>query len=225
MLVWTIHSYPLWEKLQHDGVLYGPGPELVDDSWRWRTAYDWMVEQMERRIGPRPEPDLYPLWAWYQSADATHRRPDLRSTGYLAPGTKGVRLACEIPTEQILLSDFEQWHFALNYWYSSLSQAEDEAFEAELASRGVVRTQDGPLSDPVYHQRILDSWQHIFDLESVGDPDWVGDATRDEKSIQGTFWHLTLDQVRDVTVFTGRPHSARLRVAHQPEGAPGEHTE
>ena len=54
MLVWTIHSYPLWEKLQHDGVLYGPGPELVDDSWRWRTAYDWMVEQMERRMDPGP---------------------------------------------------------------------------------------------------------------------------------------------------------------------------
>jgi len=204
MLVWTIHSLPVWEKLQHDGCLYGPGPDLVNNEWQWRTAYDWMVEQMERRIGPSPKPGIYPLWAWYQWGNATHRRPDLRCRGHLVPGTKGVRLAVEIPPDQILLSDFEHWHFALNYWYSSHTQAEDEAFDAELALHGVVRTPDGPLSDPVYHQRILDSWQRIFDLDGVGDPDWDGDETRAQKVIQGTFWQLSLDQVRAVTVFTGR---------------------
>jgi hypothetical protein len=36
MLVWTIQSYQVWEKLQHDGILYGPGPDLVDEVW-WPT--------------------------------------------------------------------------------------------------------------------------------------------------------------------------------------------
>lgn len=204
MLVWTIQSYQVWEKLQQDGFLYGPGPDLVDEDWKWCTAYEWMAKQMERRIGKRPKPDIYPLWAWYQWRDATHRKPDLRSPGHLTPGIKGVRLACEIPTDQILLSDFVQWHSALNYWYLSLSQAEDDAFETELASHGIIRTPGGPLSDPVYHQRILDSWQRIFDLDGVGDPDWLGDQAQDEKSIQATFWQLSLDQVRAITVFTSR---------------------
>jgi Domain of unknown function (DUF3841) len=128
MLVWSIQPYEVWEKLQHDGFLFGPGPDFVDEDWQWRTAYAWMAGQMERRIGPRPRPDIYPLWAWYQWKDAAHRKPDLRSPGYLAPGTRGVRLACEIPKDQILLSDFLQWNHVLNYGYLSLSQVEDDAF-------------------------------------------------------------------------------------------------
>ncbi len=176
----------------------------MDESWQWRTAYEWMAEQMEGRIAPRPKPDIYPLWAWYQWRDATHRKPDLRSPGHLTPGTRDVRLACEIPADQILHSDFVQWHHVLNYGYLSLSRAEEDAFEAELAFHGVIRTPGGPLSDPEYHQRILDSWQRIFDLDSVGDPDWLGDQARDEKSIQRSLWQLSLDQVREITVFTSR---------------------
>jgi len=217
MLVWTIQSYQVWEKLQQDGLLYGPGPDLIglgDESWEWRIAYEWIAEQMERRIGKRPKPDMYPLWAWYQWRDATHRKPDLRSPDHLAPGTRGVRLACEIPNDQILLSDFMLWHHALNYGYLSLSQAEEEAFEAELALRGVIHTYEEPLSDPISHQKILDSWQRIFDLESGGDPDWLGDQRQEEKAIQGTFWQLSLDQVREITVFTSRrsgPASRKVR--------------
>ncbi|MBO0783693.1 MAG: DUF3841 domain-containing protein [Ktedonobacteraceae bacterium] len=212
MLIWTIQSFQVWEKLQRDGFIYGPGSDLaglVDESWRWQTAYEWMCEQMERRIGTRPMPNKYPLWAWSQWRDAAHRKPDLRSSGHLAPGTRGVRLACEIADDQILLSDFMLWHHALNYWYLSLSQAEDEAFEAELALCGLTRTPSGPLSHPVFHQRVLDSWQRIFDLELVGDPDWFGEETREEKAIQGTFWRLSLDQVQEVTVFTSRRPGVR----------------
>ena len=36
MLVWTIHPYPLWEHLQHDGILYGPGPYCLDEDRQWR---------------------------------------------------------------------------------------------------------------------------------------------------------------------------------------------
>jgi hypothetical protein len=85
-----------------------------------------------------------------------------------------------------------------------LSQAEEEAFETELALCGLRYLPSGPLPNPTFHQRILASWQHIFDLESVSDPDWLGAQTRDEKAIQGTFWQLSLHQVREVTVFTSR---------------------
>ena len=206
MLVWTIHPLQVWEKLQQDGLMYGPGPDLITmlHHWQGQTAYTWMVEQMERRIGKRPKPDLYPLWAWSQCRDATHPRPDLRSPGHLPSGMRGVRLACEIPNDQILLSDFQHWHQALNYRYHSLSQAEEEAFETELALCGLTYMPSGPLCDLVFHQRILDSWQRIFDLDYVGTPGWFGDETRDEKEIQATFWQLSLDQVREITVFTSR---------------------
>ena len=103
--------------LQRDGILYGP--ETVDDSIFWRTAYDWMVEQMERRLGPRPKPGAYPLWAWYQWDGAARRRPDLRSSAHVPGGTKAVRIEFEIAEEQIVLSDFSGLACAAQLWLYS----------------------------------------------------------------------------------------------------------
>ncbi len=202
MIVWTIQVPEVWEMLQRDGILYGP--EIVDDSIQWRTAYDWMVEQMERRIGPRPKPGAYPLWAWYQWDGEARRRPDLRSSGHIPGGTKGVRIEFEIAPEQILLSDFSAWHAPLNYAYMALNEAEDAAFEAELAQHGISWGPGQHLPDPLLHARVLKSWERIFDIDQV-DPDrWWTSPTLAEKDIQGTFWSLSLAQVRKATPFIGR---------------------
>ncbi len=205
MIVWTIQPDHVWEMLQRDGILYGP--ETVDEQIFWRTAYDWMVEQMERRLGPRPKPGAYPLWAWYQWDGAARRKPDLRSALHVPGKTKAVRIEFEIAEEQILLSDFQAWHAPLNYAYFALNEAEDEAFEAELAQHGLSWEPGILLPDPTYHARILKSWEHIFDIDGI-DPDryWTS-PTKAEKDIQGTFWSLSLTQVRKVTPFIGRSKS------------------
>jgi hypothetical protein len=206
MIVWTIQSYPAWEQLQSDGTLYGPTIEdtFVADYPLGRIAYTWMAEQMEQRLGPRPKPGIYPLWAWYQWHDATHPRPDLRASTHLPAGMNGVRIELDIEEHDILLSDFQQWHIALNYAYLALNEAEDSAFEAELAGRRIRWEPGRPLSDPDFHARALKSWEHIFEIDRVGDPDWWNGESRAEKSIQGTFWQLSLSQVRQVKVFTAR---------------------
>ncbi len=202
MIVWTIQRADVWEILQHDGMLYGP--ETVDDSIQWRTAYDWMVEQMERRLGPRPKPGAYPLWAWYQWDGAAHPRPDLRSYGHIPGGTTGVRIEFEIAAEHILLSDFSAWHVPLNYGYLALDEAEDEAFDAELAQHGLSWKSGPHIPDPAYHARILKSWERIFDVDQVDPDEWWTRPTMAEKDIQGTFWSLSLAQVRKATPFIGR---------------------
>src|ERR1051326_8759863 len=153
MIVWTIQADYVWEMLQRDGILYGP--ETVDDWLFWRTAYDWMVEQMERRIGPGPKPGAYPLWAWYQWDGAARRRPDLRSALHVPGGTKAVRIEFDIAEEQILLSDFSAWHVPLNYGYLALNEAEAEAFEAEVAQQGIPWEPAKLLPAPIYHAKIL----------------------------------------------------------------------
>jgi hypothetical protein len=202
MIVWTIQAAYVWEMLQRDGILYGP--ETTDEQLNWRTAYDWMVEQMERRLGPRPKPGAYPLWAWYQWDGAARRRPDLRSALHVPGRTRAVRIEFEIAEDRILLSDFQAWHAALNYAYLALNEAEDDAFEAELAQRGLLYQSGELVSDPIYHARILKSWERIFDVDQVDPDGWWTSPTLEEKDIQGTFWSLSLDQVRKVTPFIGR---------------------
>ena len=101
----------------------------------------------------------------------------------------------------VLLSDFELWHYVLNYWYLATSLADGEAFETELAERGLSIHRTRPRPGSRIDRIIKESWNRIFDLEWVQE-----DIARSpaHKSIQATFWELTLESVRRVDEFTAR---------------------
>ena len=190
MILWTIQSIKAWEELQQRSVLYA-NPRYVDNDFL--PAYGWMTEQMRKRLGMRPSEDSLPLWAWYQWEDERSRRPDLRSSGHLPKGEPGVRIEFEIEDNLVLLSDFELWHYVLNYWYLPTSEAEGESFEAELANQGLSFYETKPLPNPIYHKRIEKNWERIFDMEWA--PEGIASPTP-EKSIQATFWELCIDDVK-----------------------------
>lgn len=127
-------------------------------------------------------------------------RPDLRSSGHFRKGTRGVRIEFEIPDDQVLLSDFESWHYVLNYWYLARSEAEDKAFDRYIALKGFDYFITRPLPEP-YHNQLVATWLRIFDL------DWADDyvaSPREQKSIQAVFWELRLDHVKNVDFFVSR---------------------
>ena len=37
--------------------------------------------------------------------------------GHLPKGERGVRLELQVADDRVLLSDFDLWHYVLNYWY------------------------------------------------------------------------------------------------------------
>lgn len=195
MLLWTIQAVDAWKKFQQSGVLSGKR-QYVDPYFL--DAYQWLVEQMKTRIGPQPESDAFPIWAWYQW-EGRKKKPDLRSGGYLPKGEWGVSIEFEVCDKRVLLSDFDLWHYVLNYWYLPRSLAEGDRFEAELAERGLSFYASKPLPDINYHRQIVESWQRIFDL------DWhEEEITARPKSIQATLWELRLDDVRAIRTFKAR---------------------
>ncbi len=200
MILWTIQSVAAWSRLQREGVLRADGRRV---HGRYRQAYEWLAQQMAERLGCRPSENTLPLWAWFQWKEATCRRPDLRSCGYLPPGDRGVRIEFEISSRLVLLSDFDLWHYALNHWYLPESQQDDEDFESELSRRGLSFYQDKPLRDAASHRRITESWSRIFDLDWT-DRDQSIARPRAKKSIQASFWELRAEQVRLVQLFTAR---------------------
>ena len=202
MTLWTIQSIAAWKILQREKVLFADQRYSLDLCL---DAYRWLVKQMERRIGPRPENTSLPLWAWYQWGDVKRRKPDLRFSAHLPKGQRGVRIEFEQSDKGVLLSDFVLWHYVLNYSYLPRTIADDEAFDAEfdaeLSKHNLSFFETKHLPVRAYHQRIEKSWEHIFDL------DWFAeDITHpvDKKSIQATFWQLHFDQIRDVQFFTAR---------------------
>jgi hypothetical protein len=116
----------------------------------------------------------------------------------LAKGQKGVRIELDLDETEVLLSDFEKWHFVLGGWFLSYDEAEDEQFDREKTRLGYRYTDPHP--EPL-KARVRASWDRIFDLKG-GDPDWFGKASK--QAIQATFWELRLKDVTDVTFYTDR---------------------
>ena len=207
MTLWTIQTIAAWKILEREKVLFNdPRYSRAAEEELFLDAYRWMVKQMERRIGPKPDNTSFPLWAWYQWHDSKKRKPDLRCIAHLPKGERGVRIEFEQSDKEVLLSDFVLWNnYSINYWYLPRTIAEGDAFDAELEAELSRHNLDfsGLKLLPVraYHQRIEDSWERIFDLdwseEDISDP-------FDKKSIQATFWQLNFDQIKDVQFFTAR---------------------
>ncbi len=119
MILWTIQTEDAWSELQTRGVLRATRQDVEKD---FLHAYEWMIEQMERRLAPRPRRNQFPLWAWRQWENEVRAKPDLRSSGHIPKGQEGVRIEFELPENLALLSDFGLWHYVLNYWYLAQSE-------------------------------------------------------------------------------------------------------
>jgi hypothetical protein len=135
MILWTIQTERAWSELQNSGILRTKRENIIEEGWL--LPYQWMVDQMEIRLGRPPESLYFPLWAWYQWEGEKRRKPDLRAGGHLGKGENGIRIEFECCEEAALLSDFDLWHYVLNYWYLPMSGNEGEVFEAELAAQGL----------------------------------------------------------------------------------------
>lgn len=199
MILWTIQTEGAWSELQNSGILRAKRENIIEESWL--LPYQWMTEQMKIRIGPPPEAWYLPLWAWYQWEGEKRRKPDLRAGGHLGKGEKGIRIEFNCCEDAVLLSDFDLWHYVLNYWYLPTSENEGEVFEAELAAQGLSFFRQKPVPKAEFHRKIVGSWNRIFDMH-WSEPDLAEPFPR--KSIQATVWELSLDQVRSYTHFTSR---------------------
>lgn len=198
MILWTIQSTDAWTLLRRSGTLRCD--RRFADA-QHIAAYQWMAQQMLRRLKICPPNGAIPLWAWYQWEGDRRRPADLRRGGYLPAGERGVRIKFEIDDDLVLLSDFELWHYVLNYWYLATSLADGEAVETRLAEHGLSIHKTRSRPDSVFDRIVKESWNRIFDLE------WEQDGithSAAQKSIQGSLWELTLDAVRQVDEFTAR---------------------
>ena len=193
MRIWTIQPADLYEKLKAKKVLFADGRRCYD---HFRPAYSWMIDQMRRRLPPSRA--RFPWWGWYRWSGKDRAKPDLRAGGHLPKGIRGVRIELDIDPEEVLLSDFSDWHFPLNNFFLPLDETEDERFEQE--EKRTRFTFSGARTSPL-QSVVFASWERIFDL-SRECRDWRGRFRATD--VQATFWELRIEDVRDVTFYTDR---------------------
>ena len=182
----------LYEQIMQDGYFHFDGSKIEEDAWiyDYKPSYDWLVDEMKKRIGQPPNGIKYPVWAWYIHY-SQHKKPDLRRAEY---GRKGEQMVCmeiDIPDEQVVLSDEELWHFVLGNWYLSKATCKKD-YDRDMKWFD-------KLSDDNKNKAITDSWQTIFDIEPF-DNKWFIKG----RFVQATFWELKAEQIIKVWFFKAR---------------------
>ena len=124
MRLWTVQPLDIIDIIKKQGYFVCTS-EKSENYEDFKDAYDWLIIQMKNRGIKQPKGVELPIWAWH-TFNGNHKKLDLRYGGL---GIKGQRQACievEVPDNQVLLSDYNNWHFVLNNsWYDN-SQNEEE---------------------------------------------------------------------------------------------------
>ena len=121
MRLWTSQDVGFYEDLMSNGIAYcNKVSDFAKDNG---IAYQWMVEQMKRRIGEPPLPEItLPVWAWYHYESKKKNKPPLSDNSKTHPGQKEMMIEFEAPAEDVLLSGFVLWHHPLNGWDLSIDK-------------------------------------------------------------------------------------------------------
>lgn len=189
MRLWTVQPLEAVEILERDGVF--TCDECLSINWGdFHDAYVWLVDEMDNRNIHHPEGLTLPLWAWH-TRNWKHKKPDFRTIGLGCPGHRYVCIEFEIDDKDVLLSDYDNWHFVLNRsWFDdSKNEEEWEKLHEWYDS----------LDWPTREKMMLESWQKIFDVEPEK-TDWGCKGAY----VQATFWELRKDMVKDIKYFTAR---------------------
>ena len=205
MIIWTIQHHSAYEHLLRNGILRANEDRLFCED-DFRHAYDWMGQQMLSAGLMPPEGVHYPVWAWYQW-EGIRKRRDMREGGHAKRGERIVQLTVEIEDKDILLSDFDLFHYVINDWYLPVNEKDDLAFEAKHESLGYSfrDLQDHDIQTEEMNQlrdEIRASWNRALLLD-IEDDGWLY-GRNEKKSIQATFWELRLDQVKKAEVFIAK---------------------
>ena len=192
MRLWTIQGIEIYEQLQRDRVAYCTKPAWSDDE-KFMKAYLWMADEMRQRIGEPPIKEIkYPMWAWYQHISAKSKKPP-RSYLDIQEGVSAY-MEIEIPDNEVLLSDFCNWHNVLNQYPLTNWKRIDK--KTDLLEKEAGKSHDFDDYPLEIQKEIEKSWEAIFDLDRRDKE--VGRTHKRNRSIQATFWMLKPENVISV---------------------------
>ena len=188
MRLWTAQTPEIYKSLIDTGVYHTKESEINDFEF-WKRSYDWLVAKMIEHIGSPPVGVNYPIWLWY-IWNGKHHKPDLRSRTTFGPkGLKQVLLEVEVPDDQVLLSDFDAWHFVLNDYVILNAQNEIEYEEMYKHFESLSKEQQ--------EAERIKSWEKVFDITP-----FENDFYCKGKWVQATIWELRSDQIVRAIPFT-----------------------
>ena len=208
MKVYTIQTVSFYEELINDGIAF------CKREGYWcrenRFQYDWMAEQMRKRIGEPPLPEIkYPVWVWQQYRSKKRPTPIMSPCDIEEGESEAVMLELEVPDDAVLLSDLDLWIHPLNGW-EICSKRESKFFDKVKAAYEKEHGRCYHLNawSPDIQCKIVATWERVFDLDWI-DP-YQAPSRRKNRSIQGTIWLLRKEWLKVVHIFNKHSEIKRI---------------
>lgn len=186
--IWTICGQDTFQELQGHGELLADPSRVVAE---FSSAYRWMTVQVNKRLGTSVKT---PWWGWH-SWGKRNGRPDLRCGNHMPRGTKSILLELMINSNEVVLSQFDMWNWALDGEFVPARQA--EVWHYSVKERRRIYPQGHV---PTAKERRL-SWQRIFDLRSGSVHYW---GRHSERWIQACFPVLRVSDVVSTKLFVAK---------------------
>ena len=200
MKLYTFQRNPVWETIQKEG-FYHPFnlfekdkflKEQCKEDWGFSHSYVWLKEQMLKRNVAHINHNEHLIWAWHKWYGAKSK-PDKRYSAVFSFFPEPfVMMELDIDPNRILLSDYDAWHWVLNYNYL-VAEGEDDAF---LAKHNYYK--ERPLADAEADAEIRKSWENVFDLDKSRE---IVQSTPDHQCVQATFFEIFKKDVKKVHYF------------------------
>lgn len=185
MTVWTIQPRSALDQINSRGAFRcDPNKSYnISKPDTLKYAYEWLMGQMEEKIGAAPAEVKYPIWAWH-TWNFERKCPDPDSAAFLKRDTEKVLLTLDIPENELVLSDYDAWQGVMLDSYVPNVRTEEEYTQIDEWLDG--------LSEDRLREEIHRSWENIFLIDRVESEFLVRG-----RYIQATFWEIRKEYVRE----------------------------
>ena len=177
MHLFTEQPLTVWQIIQAKHY-YHTDPNNLDVMTHldqsFADAYEWLINQFSQRI-PKTNQATIPIWWWLDNGVRPKKFQE-----NMPPKPIKIIIEANYPDNQVLLSDFEKWHYVLNKWYLP----KDINNDSEDYYDQIDQWFDN-LSQQEQQIQMQKSWQRIFDLNGQ----WP---------IQANTWSINLANITKV---------------------------
>lgn len=203
MKLYTFQPNFIWETIQKEG-FYHPFDlfnkseflkENLKQSWGFAQSYQWLKEKMLQKGIVHYKHNEHIIWAWQQWS-GNKLKPDKRySSVFSFYDEPFVMMELEIDPNRVLLTDYDAWHFVLNYWMLASEEESDKFCKTYNYFK------EKPLLNSEADIQLKKSWENIFDLKKVRT---LLEYPREQQCVQATFFEIFKDDVKKVHYFDNK---------------------
>lgn len=164
-------------------------------------AYSWMIDKMNKRIKNRCQDSVFPIWCWRNELDDLY---DIDYQEFFPKGTEVAKISLNVDSEDVLLSDYDGYHYVLNNSFLGETESAENIFNDKnikifeerfksLNSKIVVHS----VMHKIRAKAIKKSWDRCLDLDKLL---WFHHGDKSKRHIQGTIWEIRKEQVEKIEI-------------------------